>query len=158
MGGAKGYSFDSQDLKKLEEKAKEKLREGSGSKGKNVFISFVEEDLNEVNLLRGQAKNDKSDLEFSDYSVKEPYDSTRADYIKQKIREKIQKVSTTIVYISTNTSSSKWVKWEVEESLKMGKKVIAVHKGDSPPRNPPSYLAENKIKLVKWAELSSNLE
>lgn len=157
MGGAKGYSFDSQDLIKLEEKAKEKLREGSGSKDKNVFISFVEEDLNEVNLLRGQAKNEKSDLEFSDYSVKEPYDSTRADFIKQKIREKIQKISTTIVYVSNNTASSKWVKWEVEESLKMGKKVIAVHKGDTPPRNIPNYLSENKIKLIKWSELSSKL-
>jgi len=42
---------------------------------RNVFISFVAEDLNEVNLLRGQARNENSDLEFSDWSLSEPFDS-----------------------------------------------------------------------------------
>lgn len=39
---------------------------------RNVFLSFVEEDLDLVNLFRGQVKNENNDLEFSDYSVKEP--------------------------------------------------------------------------------------
>jgi hypothetical protein len=43
---------------------------------RRVFLSFVEEDLTSVNLFRGQAKNKNSDLEFSDYSVMDPYDST----------------------------------------------------------------------------------
>lgn len=30
-----------------------------------AFLSFVEEDLNVVNLFRGQAKNNNSDLELS---------------------------------------------------------------------------------------------
>ena len=34
-----------------------------------AFLSFVEEDLNVVNLFRGQAKNQNSDLEFADYST-----------------------------------------------------------------------------------------
>ncbi len=46
-----------------------------------AFLSFVEEDLNVVNLFRGQAKNQNSDLEFADYSIKEPFDSTNANYI-----------------------------------------------------------------------------
>ena len=37
---------------------------------RRVFLSFVVEDLDLVNLFRGQAKNKKNDLEFSDYSVK----------------------------------------------------------------------------------------
>ena len=107
--------------------------------------------------MRAQSKNEKSDLEFSDYSVKEPFDSKNADYIRRKIKEKIEKVSVTVVYLSNNTVNSKWVKWEVEQSLKMGKTVIAVHKGDSPPSAIPDYIKNNKIKIVKWKELSNLL-
>ena len=38
-----------------------------------AFLSFVEEDLNLVNLFRGQAKNDNNDLDFADYSIKDPF-------------------------------------------------------------------------------------
>jgi len=133
MGGGGGYSLPPRDLKSLEEKAKEKLKDGEKTK-RNVFISFAYEDINEVNLLRAQSKNEKSDLEFSDYSVKE-----------------------TVVYLSNYTANSKWVKWEVEQSLKMGKTVIAVHKGDTPPSTIPNYINNNKIKIVKWKELSNLL-
>jgi hypothetical protein len=42
---------------------------------RHVFLSFVEEDLDRVNLFRGQAKRKNSELEFDDYSVKEAFDS-----------------------------------------------------------------------------------
>lgn len=154
MGGGGGYSLPPRDLKSLEQRAKEKLKEGEKSK-RNVFISFVYEDINEVNLLRGQAKNEKGDLEFSDYSVKDPFDSKNADYIRRKIKEKIERVSVAVVYLSNNTKSSKWVEWEVEQSLKMGKTVIAVHKGDALPSNIPKFIKKNGIKIVKWKDLSS---
>lgn len=156
MGGGGGYSLPPGDLKKLEEKAKEKLKNGEKTK-RNVFISFAYEDIDEVNLLRAQAKNEKSNLEFSDYSVKEPFNSKNADYIRRKIKEKIEKVSVTVVYISEHTVNSKWVEWEVEQSLKMGKTVIAVHKGDTPPSTIPDYIKKNKIKIVKWKDLSNLL-
>ena len=53
---------------------------------RRVFVSFVVEDQDLVNIFRGQAKNKNSDLEFSDHSVKEPYDSTNAPHIRSKIR------------------------------------------------------------------------
>ena len=53
-----------------------------------MFLSFVEEDLKAVNLLRAQAKNDKIDLNFDDFSVKSPFDSKDASYIKKKIGAK----------------------------------------------------------------------
>jgi len=145
MGGGLGNSFDIRDLKKLEEKAKKELSSGK----KNIFISFSHEDINEVNLLRGQAKNDKNDLEFSDYSVKEPFNSENADYIKRKITEKIEKTSVTLVYITKDAAKSDWVKWEVEKSLKMGKGVVAVYQGDKAP-SMPSFITKNAIKSVQW--------
>ena len=146
MGGSSAGGFNlNNDLKTLEEKAKQVLSNGK----KNVFISFSHEDMDKINLLRGQAKKESSDLEFSDYSVKEPFNSENADYIKRKITEKIEKVSVTIVYISEKSSKSEWVKWEVEKSLKMGKGVIAVYQGDKAPKM-PSFITENDIKSVQW--------
>jgi hypothetical protein len=54
-----------------------------------AFLSFVEEDLNVVNLFRGQAKNDNTDLEFADYSIKDPFDSRNADYIARGITDQL---------------------------------------------------------------------
>ncbi len=160
MGGGGGGDFPSSDVKSLEQKAKETLKAASGDTSRHVFISFAYEDNDEVNLLRGQAKNDKTDLQFDDHSVKEAFDSKNSDYIKRQIREKLERVSVTVVYLSPSSARSKWVDWEIEESLKMGKGVIGVHKGDKPPREVPPAFKENKCKIVKWSheELSRAIE
>ncbi|HVJ04239.1 MAG TPA: TIR domain-containing protein [Candidatus Saccharimonadales bacterium] len=150
MGGSSGGSLSTSDVKRLEEQAKRKLSEAKGDTSRHVFISFDHEDLDEVNLLRGQAKNDKVDLQFDDHSVKEPFDSTNADYIKRQIREKIDRCSVTMVYLTGKTASSKWVNWEIEESIKRGKGVVGVYKGDKAPTNLPSAFQQNGCKAVKW--------
>src|SRR5258708_33472717 len=101
------------DVKSLMDKAREEIRRGEEQARKNVFLSFAYEDVNEVNLLRGQAKNENSQIEFNDRSVQEPFDSERADYIRQKLRERINQASTTVVYLSRDTENSSWVRWEV---------------------------------------------
>lgn len=150
MGGGSGGGLFSSDIRSLEDKVKQRLAEAKGDVSRHVFISFDHEDLNEVNLLRGQAKNDKMDLQFDDHSVKEPYDSDNADYIKRNIRDKIDRCSVTLVYLTDKTASSKWVNWEIEESLKRGKGVIGVYKGDTPPAITPPAFQSNGCKTVKW--------
>ena len=151
MGGRYDDGLLSETLGKLEEKAKQKLREASEDVSRNVFISFAYEDADEVNLLREQAKDEKTDLEFKDYSVKEAFDSKDADYIKRQIREKMDKTSVTIVYLSPHSAKSPWVNWEIEESLKRGKGVIGVYKGETPPAALPKAFTENNCKAVKWS-------
>ena len=90
------------------------------------------------------------DLQFDDHSVKEPFDSTNADYIKRQIREKIDRCSVAVVYLSDKTASSKWVNWEIEESVKRGKGVVGVYKGDKTPANMPPAFQQNGCKAVKW--------
>lgn len=160
MGGSYGGGLSTSDLQKLTESAKEKLRGADAEGNRHVFISFAYEDVNEVNLLRGQAKNEKTDLEFDDYSVKEAFDSKNADYIKRQIREKIDRVSVTAVYLSEHSANSKWVNWEIEESLRRGKGVVGVYKGDACPGNLPPALKENNCKCVRWShdELSKVIE
>lgn len=142
------------DVKSLEQKAKAALNEGK----RNVFISFATEDMNEVNLLRAQAKNDNNDIEFNDHSVREPYDSVQAEYIRRKISERINRASVTVVFISNNITQSKWVKWEVERSLELGKKVVAVHSGKRFDGVEPKWISDHGIKSVAWSKLSDELK
>ncbi len=155
MGGGSGSGRSSLgNIKSLEEKARKELDKGVR---RNTFLSFDYDDIDEVNLLRAHAKNEKSEIEFIDRSVKDPINSERAEYIKQKIAERIRQCSQTVVYITDNTHSSDWVKWEVEKSLQLGKGIIAVHKGDAPPSNMPSCITDNGIKVVTWSNLSEYL-
>ncbi len=118
---------------------------------KNVFLSFVAEDLDLVNLFRGQAKNKKSDLQFSDYSVQVPYNSKDADYIKSKIRERIRGCSATVCLIGATTATSSWVDWEIRESAKLGSKLIGVRLHSSASKDPtPRALADLKAKVLGW--------
>jgi len=149
MGGGRGWSLSKDDLKKLEDIAKENLKKDSEPAKRNIFISFIQEDLKEVNLLRGQAKNEDSDLEFNDWSLREPFDSEKAEYIKRGIRERIRQSSVTVVYLSEKTADSRWVNWEITESIKLGKSVVGVFKGETKPSKLPKAMGKNP-KLVPW--------
>ena len=150
MGGSGGRGLTYREEEALENAARSSMRQAAEPEKHNVFISFAMEDAKEVNLLRGQAKNEDSNLEFNDYSVKEAYDSKNADYIRQGIREKIKQCSVTLVYVSNDTSDSKWVDWEIRESIRLGKGVVAMYKGDTKPTNLPHAISELRIKLVPW--------
>ena len=117
---------------------------------KRVFLSFVEEDLDLVNLFRGQAKNTNSDLEFSDYSVKEPYDSTNAAYIRSKIRERIRAASVTICLIGDTTHKSRWVDWEIRTSAEEGNRVFGVRLHSSARDISPTALTDLRATVYNW--------
>ncbi len=152
MGGSSSGPRRIEDVKGLIERAKEELR-----RKRNVFISFAHEDLNEVNLLRGQSKNENSPIEFNDWSVSEPYDSDRASYIKQRIAERIAQCSVTVVYLSPQSASSPWVAWEIGKSLELGKKVLAVYKGDTKPAGNFPTVTDNNINCVAWKDLATEI-
>ena len=150
MGGSTGGGTFASDKKRMDEMVKQRLARAKDAVSRHVFIRFDHEDMNEVNLLRGQAKNDATNLQFDDHSVKEPDDSTNADYIKRNIREKIDRSSVTMVYLSEKSASSQWVNWEIEESLKRGEGVIGVYMGETPPAKTPTAFKQNECKAVKW--------
>ncbi len=94
---------------------------------KRVFLSFLAEDAQRVTGLRLLAATPRfAGLEFYDESVRVAYDSNDAQYVKNKIREKINRTSVTICLISENTHTSPWVDWELEESRAKGNKIIAM--------------------------------
>jgi hypothetical protein len=149
-----GGSRNVGDLARLTEEAKRALSQ----ERRNVFISFAYEDIDDVNLLRAHSKNELSEIAFNDWSVSEPYDSTNADYIRRQIAERIRQSSMTVIYVSSDTPASRWVSWEVEKSLELGKRVIAVHAGDRPPAPLPSWVTEKKVRIVPWSKLAATLK
>lgn len=158
MGGGGGGSSSIGNIQSLVDKAKQELKKSEQAEKRNVFISFAFEDINAVNLLRAHSRNENSPLEFNDWSVSEPIDSERAPYIKQKIAERIQQSSLTVVFLSDSTVNSKWVAWEIEESLKMGKQVLGVYPKDTKPKSYPDVIKVNKIKCVPWPDLATTID
>jgi len=149
MGGGGSNNYDTRIIDRLSKVAQDSFKSAQPEK-RNVFISFDSRDIQDVNLLRGQAKNEDNDLEFNDYSLKEPFDSEKAEYIKAGIRERIRQASVTVIYVSDVTHESKWVDWEARESIAQGKGVICVHKGNNPPAKLPGFVKEFGTKVVPW--------
>jgi len=80
------------------------------------------EDKELVELFRGQATNTLSDLEFHDYSIREPF-----DYQWKANCERIVRLcSATIVLIGRNTYKSSAVDWEINKTIELGKGLMAV--------------------------------
>src|SRR6266446_1964936 len=151
MGGGRGSRrFSRERLKELSQAAIDALKEADEPQRRSVFISFATEDLDEVNLLRGQAKNENAGFVFIDRSLQEPFDSERAEYIRQGIRQRINQSSVTLVYLSPDAANSKWVDWEIRESVRLGKGVIGVFKGNAPPALLPPAIKEIKANVVPW--------
>lgn len=157
MGGGGGRPKVIADIDALINKAKKELQKETEQRRHNVFISFAYEDIDTVNLLRGQAKNENTPIDFNDWSISEPIDSSRAVYIKEKISERIERTSVTVVFLSNNSAHSRWVQWEIEESIRQGKRVIGVHPNNDPPTNLPEAFKKQNLKYVPWSNLASEL-
>jgi hypothetical protein len=150
-GGGGGPSYGGvSDTKKLQDVARKELQKPTPAHRRRVFLSFRVEDKTRVDLLRGQAKNENSDLDFIDFSLRAPFNSKNAEYIRSGIRERIKQSSATLVCLTENTHKSKWVDWEIRESIRLGKKVVGIRMKDNVQIKTPKAIVENKCKVVNW--------
>lgn len=154
MGGGGGGSYygGTIDIDKLEGIAREELKKEVPAPRKRVFLSFRHTDKTKVDLLRGQAKNENSGLDFIDMSLQVPFKSEDAEYIRNGIRARIEQSSVTLVIVSDSTHESDWVNWEIRESLKLGKGVVVVNISNDSLVKMPDAVNENKsrIRIVPW--------
>jgi hypothetical protein len=135
------------DAESVFKSAVEEVKQASGEpRRKNVFISFAMEDQGPVGLMRHQAKSPDFDLDFRDYSVKEPIE----EKWKSAVRERIAQTSATIVVISENSAKSDAVNWEIEESYRQGKKVIGVRLHNDRDDPLPPALAAHNARIINW--------
>jgi hypothetical protein len=137
-------------MRTLEERARDALGRPE-QRRRNVFISYSYDDGATVNALRAQAANELTDLAFNDRSLRVPFDSENAEYIRRGLRERIRNCSVTFVYLSDHSAHSRWVDWEVRESLRQGKKVVGLYSGDRAPIALPRSFTENGLTVVRWS-------
>lgn len=123
---------------------------------RNVFISFHVDDEKQVNLLRAQAKNENFDIEFRDYSIKEPFD----EKWKTNCRDRIAQTSMVICMIGEKTAERDAVIWELEEAYRQGKKVIGVRIYRDENHPVPKPLVEHGARIIDWnlAEIARRLD
>ena len=117
---------------------------------KRVFLSFKAEDKQQVQGLRLMAANDKFDIEFFDESVSTPIDSNNQEYIRRKIREKINRTSVTVCLIGTETYTSDWVNWELQESFDKGNTVIVMALKGVTKAILPALIKKNNVTFHGW--------
>lgn len=159
-GGGSGVSYSrtsgsikSQDLRSEVKNSLKRTEDRLKSKTpkiiyptRNVFISFHAADEMQIKLLRHQAKDNRFDFKFRDYSVKEPL----KDPWKRYCAERISQSSFTIVMIGEKTASRSAVKWEIAESYRQGKEVVGVRIYKNANHNIPKKMLNNNAKIVDW--------
>jgi hypothetical protein len=89
---------------------------------KIVFIAFAKEDEGSRNLFSGQRIHPDTPFEFTDMSVKEPYDSGW----KERTRTRIKRSDGVIALISRSTPDAEGQLWEIECAVEEGKKILGI--------------------------------
>lgn len=152
-GGGGGWApsrGEVSEIGRLEDIARRELEKPAPEPRRRVFLSFRGEDKTLVDLYRGQAKNRNTDLDFIDFSLRAPFNSENAEYIRRGIRERIRQSSVTQVLITESTHKSKWIDWEIRESVRLGKGVIGVKLNDDPSVKIPDAIKEHGFRVVGW--------
>lgn len=101
---------------------------------KRVFLSFKAEDRMKVEGVRLLAWSNKHELEFYDESVRKEIKSKDPSYISRVIREKIERSSVTVCFLSEDTHTSQWVNWEIDISRRLRRNVILMGLPNGPAR------------------------
>lgn len=119
---------------------------------KRVFLSFLHDDIWEVNQFRAVIGNEYVGALAYDESLKDPVKSLSADYIKSKLTEMINRSSLTILLVSDKSwnDPKRWLEWEMTTARDLGKQVAAIKFKNAPYANDPSFLSRFKIASAAW--------
>jgi len=146
MTGSSNYQFSNNPTDSSVSAFGDALRDQTTRPPRNAFISFHIEDEDQVNLLRHQSKDNEFGLHFRDYSIKEPFDNAW----KTQCKEQIARTSATIVMIGPETANREAVLWEINESLRQGKKVIGVRIYKDANHPIPQPMLDSGCRIVEW--------
>lgn len=92
------------------------------AENKVVFVAFAIEDERQRDFLKGQSLSPRAPYEFTDMSVKEPYDSGWKD----KVRTRIRRSHGVVVLVSRNSPTSDGQKWEIQCAKEEGKPLLGI--------------------------------
>lgn len=115
----------------------------------NVFISFAIEDKILRGFLVGQKKNARTAIEFTDYSVKQPWDNAW----KTNCRERIKRCSGMIGIITPNTPRADGQLWELKCAVQEGIPTLLIHgHSDAPNRIKRLPVEITGRRVHNWTE------
>jgi len=117
---------------------------------RHVFIAHQHDDRQQVKgfiLLRW---NININFSFFDRSLVDPVKSKDESYIRRSIRNKMQGTSVTVVLTGDKTHPSRWVGWEIEESVGRGNGLLGIKiKGKSGAKT-PALLRTYGAEVLTW--------
>ena len=114
-----------------------------------VFISFAIEDKVLRGFLVGQKNNGRTAIDFIDYSVKEPWDSSW----KTNCRARIKSCAGMIGIITHNTPKADGQLWELKCAIEEGVPLMLIHGYSAPEKkisSVPSVISGRAIN--QWTE------
>lgn len=91
--------------------------------GKRIFISFAMENKVLRDFLVGQKRNDNIDIDFIDYSVKQPWDSSW----KTNCKTRIGGCAGMIGIITSDTPKADGQLWELKCGYDLSKPTLLIH-------------------------------
>jgi MTH538 TIR-like domain (DUF1863) len=109
-----------------------------------AFMSFVVEDAWARDFLVQQARDRQNDIEFTDYSLHEPFD----EKWKTNCRERIARTKGTIVLIGASTFASEAVKWEIAETVRQSHYTFGIQINHDQTWTIPAGLPSNNV--IRW--------
>lgn len=95
-------------------------------------------------FLVQQAKDKKNDIEFHDYSVKDPFDSKW----KSECTKRIARTRGTIVLVGVTTSKSDAVLWEIAEAIRQKHYIFGIQINKDKTHSIPVGLPSKNV--IRW--------
>ncbi|HII05992.1 MAG TPA: hypothetical protein HA349_01345 [Methanotrichaceae archaeon] len=139
------------EMERLEEMARRQIRKARPLEPRRrVFLIFRVGDQDQVHDFCGMAKEIDRHLDFIDFSLKVHFKNENAKYVRHCISKRIEASSMVVVLVGKTTHDCEWVDWEIRESLKMDKFLMALRLSDDASPRMPNALREHRIKLLPW--------
>ena len=109
-----------------------------------AFISFQMEDRWAREFLIQHAHDEDNEIEFTDYSVHEPFD----EKWKTNCRLRIARTKGTIVLIGSDTWKSEAVLWEIAETLRQQHFIFGIQINKDKTYTIPNGLSAKSV--IRW--------
>ena len=117
-----------------------------------AFISFEMEDKWARDFLVQHARDKRNDIEFVDYSVQNPFDTSW----KTQCKERIARTKGTVVLIGPTTHKSAAVLWEIAETNRQGHYMFGIQVNRDKTHAVPAGLPSANVirwdfdQMVRW--------
>lgn len=141
----------SQDESNMLNHARAMVKEPNNKlKRATCFFSYAPEDVSAINSFRVQITSVANTISINDWLLRDSFDSEKARFIREGVRDSINQSSLVVVFLSTNAADNAWVDWDAREATVQGKKIIAVYNGNFTPTSVPKAVVEKHIPMFSW--------